>query len=382
MGQPVLDAERVRRTPDPFASITTTDTTTVPSGWQNADVSIPFSGANTSGYEWKLSCGGAVQTTDPATFTVQRHLHLHPPRRSSPAPVSPTAWVDDTVQIDKTLPVDSTTDPVQRGARAPSACRSPSPTTSRRARRVATATRSIRGRPATRPSAEPARRRCTRPPSTPRGNRSATTTHAVKVDNTLPVDTTVTPAGWVQDVAHITLSGTDAGDQSGVATLYYQLDGGPSTPANNGDVLDITANGTHTLRTRVVDNAGNDSGWTTAHRARSTPPARWTRPPARPSAGTTTAPSVERQHRRDRRLRLGRDPHRVADPRGRALRRRRRRRPRARHRHRRGHPHAAGPLHGLDEPRDAVARRTRSRSTRRSRSTAPPPRAPGSRRPP
>ena len=52
----------------PFATLAT-DTTTVPSGWQNANVNVALTGANTAGFEWKLSCGAAAQTTNPATIT-------------------------------------------------------------------------------------------------------------------------------------------------------------------------------------------------------------------------------------------------------------------------------------------------------------------------
>ena len=84
-----------------------------------------------------------------------------------------------------------------------------------------------------------------------------------ELDDTLPVDTTVIPVGYVQADAAITLTATDSGDQSGVATIYYQVDSGAPNVASSGDVIHITANGAHVLKIRVVDNAGNDSGFTT-----------------------------------------------------------------------------------------------------------------------
>ena len=61
----------------------------------------------------------------------------------------------------------------------------------------------------------------------------------VYVDATPPVDTSTVPADWQHDKATITLSGTDTGDQSGVARMVYELDDNGPTAASVGDSFDI-----------------------------------------------------------------------------------------------------------------------------------------------
>src|SRR4051812_33225106 len=79
----------------------------------------------------------------------------------------------------------------------------------------------------------------------------------VKIDTVAPRDDTTVPAGWQLNSATITLDGFDA--DSGVATIEYQVDSGPVIGKLDGDTINVTANGTHTLTTTVVDNAGNRS---------------------------------------------------------------------------------------------------------------------------
>jgi hypothetical protein len=54
--------------------------------------------------------------------------------------------------------------------------------------------------------------------------------------------------------------GTDA--TSGVARVEYKIDGGAPVPVNgNTTTATVTGAGEHTLETRVVDVAGNTTGW-------------------------------------------------------------------------------------------------------------------------
>ena len=122
------------------------------------------------------------------------------------------------------------------------------------------------------------------------GNWTGWVEDFVYVDTTLPVDTSTVPSGWQHDKATITLSGTDVGDQSGVSHMVYNLDGNGPTAANVGDTFDITANGTHTLQTSVVDLAGNVSA-VTPHIVRVDSAGRWTPRPSRP-AGSPRRPST------------------------------------------------------------------------------------------
>lgn len=60
--------------------------------------------------------------------------------------------------------------------------------------------------------------------------------------------------------ANFTISAVDPMPASGVAAIYYRLDGGPET-ASAGSVLpmSVTGIGSHTISYRAVDNAGNSS---------------------------------------------------------------------------------------------------------------------------
>ena len=93
------------------------------------------------------------------------------------------------------------------------------------------------------------------------GNTSAWRRQAVKIDTTVPVDTTVLTAtpGWLNSRT-ITFSGTDDPTGSGVANIEYELDGTPGTVANGGTVT-LPSDGNHTINRRVVDAAGQASDW-------------------------------------------------------------------------------------------------------------------------
>jgi Bacterial Ig-like domain len=81
-----------------------------------------------------------------------------------------------------------------------------------------------------------------------------------KVDRSLPVDTIDIPAGWQQSNS-FTLAATDA--YSGVDEIVYTIDGGPEQVGDPGDVVPVGADGTYTIVSRVFDNAGHSSSYTT-----------------------------------------------------------------------------------------------------------------------
>jgi hypothetical protein len=91
------------------------------------------------------------------------------------------------------------------------------------------------------------------------GNASPWVPATIKVDHTAPTNTTAPPASpWRNTDYTRTITGVDAA--SGVAKVEYALDGG--APVLTGNVT-ISAEGVHTLASRVVDNAGNASEWRT-----------------------------------------------------------------------------------------------------------------------
>jgi hypothetical protein len=92
------------------------------------------------------------------------------------------------------------------------------------------------------------------------GNISVWRDHVVRVDTVNPTDETAAPSGWQTAALPVTIAGAD--DHSGIAQVIYKLDGGAETTVPSGTVVTISANGIHTLETKVVDNAGRNSGWT------------------------------------------------------------------------------------------------------------------------
>jgi hypothetical protein len=89
------------------------------------------------------------------------------------------------------------------------------------------------------------------------GNVEPTRTATLRTDGTSPFTTaTFAPAndnGWHAGAVPVTLAATDAG--AGVVATDWSLDGGPWT-AYTGPV-DVTGDGTHELRYRATDAAGN-----------------------------------------------------------------------------------------------------------------------------
>ncbi len=226
--------------PGPF-TVAASDDITVPVGWQNANANVALAGTNVDQYQWMVDCG-SVQSAASGTAPVTGdgvHTFTHRAREAGTSNWTP--WVDSTVSIDTGAPVNATTtssswrqgpvtvplsisdavSPVHGEWKVDGA---PSYTTG------VTATVTGTGVHTLDTSAVDAA-----------GNRDDKP-FTVKVDNTLPVDTTTVPVGWQQDFADITLAGSDA--DSGVQNVVWQLDSGTVTPGSIGDVLHITANGT------------------------------------------------------------------------------------------------------------------------------------------
>ncbi len=92
------------------------------------------------------------------------------------------------------------------------------------------------------------------------GNGSAWRSQTIRVDRTVPTDTTDLPSGWYGSRT-FTLDATDA--HSGVADIQYTIDGGPVQHGQPDDVVDLGADGTFEIRHRVLDVAGQASTWRT-----------------------------------------------------------------------------------------------------------------------
>ncbi len=86
------------------------------------------------------------------------------------------------------------------------------------------------------------------------GNRCATETATVRIDKTAPAVVVSPDSAEMVDAAHFTLVATDA--HSGVARVYWSIDGGPET---QGTAVSFARTDAHTLRYRAVDVAGNET---------------------------------------------------------------------------------------------------------------------------
>jgi hypothetical protein len=80
----------------------------------------------------------------------------------------------------------------------------------------------------------------------------------ISIDADPPVDLTMTPDGWQDEPVTVEVTGDD--EHSGVDHVEWELDGVPGSGVNGIEVY-IATHGTHTLRTRIVDAAGNASDW-------------------------------------------------------------------------------------------------------------------------
>jgi hypothetical protein len=91
------------------------------------------------------------------------------------------------------------------------------------------------------------------------GNVAGWTDHTIRVDTVTPADTTAIPGGWQTAPLGVSVTGTDA--HSGVVEATWRVDGGSSTTAPAPGALTVSAEGVHTVETRVRDAAGNQTGW-------------------------------------------------------------------------------------------------------------------------
>ena len=93
------------------------------------------------------------------------------------------------------------------------------------------------------------------------GNASTWRSETIRIDKVIPTNTTNAPSGPVANPYSVSVTGTDA--HAGIHHVEWQVDGGEIQTGASGDPVSVSGNGAHTLKTRVVDNAGNASSWRT-----------------------------------------------------------------------------------------------------------------------
>jgi hypothetical protein len=90
------------------------------------------------------------------------------------------------------------------------------------------------------------------------GHVSPMTSHTIRIDTTAPANLTdAPPAGWRDGTWTVTVRGADDGSQ--ISHVEWSVDGNPFTSGTPTASATVSGHGTHTLTTRVWDQAGNSS---------------------------------------------------------------------------------------------------------------------------
>ena len=249
-------------------TVTPTDTTAVPSGWQTAPLSVSVTGADVhSGIDevtWRIDGGTPTTTTTvPGSLTVSAEGEHTVETYVRDAAGHATGWKAHTVRIDTTAPANTTL-PSDGAWRMSDyhvlVTATDSGSTLQRVEWRVDGGPWLNG-----PSGSQAdvtgtgdhvletRARDVA------GNVSVTRSEPVRIDQVVPTNTTAPPpASPVGNPYQVAVTGTDA--HAGVTGVEWQVDGGPT---ESGTVATVSGHGPHTLRTRVIDGAGNASGWRT-----------------------------------------------------------------------------------------------------------------------
>lgn len=246
-----------------------TDVTAAPSGWQTAPLAVTVDGADAhSGIRdvtWRYQGGASTTVTAPATVNVSADgVHVLETLVTDVAGRS-SGWKSHTIRIDKSAPDNQTPlaptswqaasyAVVVSGADSVSGVREVQwrvdggAITSGASGLQATVTGSGDHLFETR-VVDMA------------GNASGWRAEQVRIDTLPPANTTPTPTSPEDNPYTVAITGTDA--HSSIAAVEWRVDGGPVQSGAAGATATVTGNGAHTLATRVLDAAGNSSGWRT-----------------------------------------------------------------------------------------------------------------------
>ncbi len=249
----------------PFAA-TGVDTTAPSSAWQQGSpagtVDIPLTGTGVDGFEWKVDCGAVTAVAGNGTASIVGDgIYRFTHRAQETGTGVWTDWVDSFVQIDSTAPANTTVPLSTSWRKGPAT--------------VPVLAANDSGSPV-----HPEWRDGVSGPWTLSGSATVdgTGTHqlmtaavdaagnrnertdVIKIDNTLPVDTTVTPApGWHDGPVDVDVEATDA--DAGVDHVEWQIDAQTPGSGPEGTTVRIGTHGKHIFKTRVVDTVGNVSVW-------------------------------------------------------------------------------------------------------------------------
>ncbi len=250
-------------------SVTPTDTTVAPGGWQTGPLQVNITGSDAlSGVAtltWQVDGGTVNSGPPPATVTVSGDGTHTVDTRVTDAAGHQTGFKRNTIIIDSTAPTNQTplassawraTDysvmvsgadggsglaevqwrvdagPVTSGASPLQATVANTGTHTLETRAVDVA-----------------------------GNASGWRSESVRIDSVPPTNTTTSPSGPVANPYTVSVTGNDA--HSGINNVQWRVDGGVIQSGPVGSQVTVTGNGAHTLETQLIDSAGNASGWRT-----------------------------------------------------------------------------------------------------------------------
>jgi hypothetical protein len=246
-----------------------TDVTAAPSGWQTAPLAVTVNGADAhSGIRdvtWRYQGGASTTAPAPATVTVSADgVHVIETQVTDVAGRS-SGWKSHTIRIDKSAPDNQT--PL-----APTSWQAASYAVVLSGADSVSGVRDVQwrvnggavtsGAPGLQAAVNGSGDHLfeTRVVDMA-GNASGWRAEHVRIDTLPPANTTATPTSPEDYPYTVAVTGTDA--HSSIAVVEWRVDGGPVQTGAAGATATVTGNGAHTLETRVLDAAGNSSGWRT-----------------------------------------------------------------------------------------------------------------------
>ncbi len=249
-------------------TVTPTDTTSPPGGWQTTPLLVNITGndalSGVDRVQYRLNGGSTVETATPAGLTVSTEGVNDLQTRVRDAAGNWTGWKASTVRVDTTAPTNQTdvSDGVWTTANYAVDVKAADGLSG-----LAEVEYRIDGGPWVQgPSGITASITGTGDHTLETrgrdvaGNTSIARLDHVRIDKVAPVNTTApAPGGQVANPYTVPVTGTDA--HSGVARVEWRVDGGAVHTGASGTVATVTGHGSHTLETRVVDNVGYDTGW-------------------------------------------------------------------------------------------------------------------------
>src|SRR3954451_2549987 len=249
---------------DTAAGTTAHDTTAAPlPGWHTTG-SVTLTGdQGTAGMEYMIDCRNPTSAPIGAEIFAPEGPHTISHRAVDQAnPTLATPWVHETLNVDSTAPVNTTSDYSSgwhKGIVNVAVTGTSGPSGIAHADWTLDGTTRSGSSGAIVPISGDADHAFTSSVTNGAGVATTPRTDTIRIDDGAPTDSTTYPVGWQYTPTTIDLYGADS--RSGVDHVEWKLDGAtPPNPGDNHTLIDMPE-GTHTLDTQIVDNAGTPSGF-------------------------------------------------------------------------------------------------------------------------